>query len=95
MEKVWEGMLKNRILFLGSPIDEEKVNSLIVAMMLMNAIDPEAPIELYINSAGGNILDGLALYDAMQAIQAPIATYCVGCALSMAACILAANSALV
>ena len=92
MEEIWKESLKHRILFLGTPINESTVNSLILAMLLMNAADPGAPIELYINSAGGNILDGLALYDAMQAIRAPIATYCVGCALSMAACILAAGT---
>jgi ATP-dependent Clp protease protease subunit len=92
MDPLWEASLRHRILFLGTPIDEATVNSLIRAMLLMNAEDPSAPIEIYINSAGGNILDGLALYDAMQAIPAPIATYCVGCALSMAACLLAAGS---
>jgi ATP-dependent Clp protease protease subunit len=92
MDRILEESLKHRILFLGTPINESTVNTLILAMLLMNAADPSAPIELYINSAGGNILDGLALYDAMQAIRAPIATYCVGCALSMAACILAAGS---
>lgn len=90
--KIWEELLKHRILFLGTPINESSVNALILSMLMLNAADPGAPIELYINSGGGNILDGLALYDVMQAIQAPIATYCVGCALSMAACILAAGT---
>jgi ATP-dependent Clp protease protease subunit len=85
MDPLWEASLRHRILFLGTPIDEATVNSLIRALLLMNAEDPSAPIEIYINSAGGNILDGLALYNAMQAILASIASYSVGCALSMAA----------
>jgi ATP-dependent protease ClpP protease subunit len=58
MDPLWEASLRHRILFLGTPIDEATVNSLIRALLLMNAEDPSAPIEIYINSAGGNILDG-------------------------------------
>jgi len=87
-----ETLLKHRMLFLGSRIDEDTAHRVVAALFLLNAEDPTEPIEIYINSAGGSVLDGLAIYDAMQAVEAPVATYCIGCALSMGAVLLAAGT---
>ena len=85
-------LLAHRILFVGSGIDEEAARRLVTGLLGMNAANPSAPIELYINSAGGSVLDGLAIYDTMQLIRAPVATYCLGCAASMGAVLLAAGT---
>jgi ATP-dependent Clp protease protease subunit len=84
--------LKHRMVFIGTPIDEGTAQRVVAALLVLSAEDPAAPVDLYINSAGGNILDGLAIYDAIQAVQAPVATFCVGCALSMGAVLLAAGT---
>jgi ATP-dependent Clp protease protease subunit len=84
-------LAKQRILFVGSGINEEAAERLVAALLLLNAMDPASPIELYINSAGGNVVDGLAIYDTMQLIEAPVATYCLGCAASMGAVLLASG----
>jgi ATP-dependent Clp protease protease subunit len=86
------GLLEHRIVFVGSGIDEQVAHLVVSTMLLLDARDPAAPIELYINSAGGSVLDGLAIYDTMQLIRAPVATYCLGCAASMGAVLLAAGT---
>lgn len=85
-------LLNYRILFLSEPVTAAVANRLIAELLLLDAVNHEAPIDLYINSPGGNVLDGLAIIDTMQCIQAPVSTICVGQAASMAAWILAAGT---
>lgn len=85
-------LLRHRILFLSEPITAEVANRLIAQMLLLDADNYEAQIDLYINSPGGSVLDGLAIIDTMQCIRAPVSTVCVGQATSMAAWILAAGA---
>lgn len=85
-------LLRHRILFLSTPISAATVNPLIAELLLLNAEAPDKQIDLYINSPGGGVLDGLALIDTMQCIEAPVSTICIGQAASMAAWILAAGS---
>jgi ATP-dependent Clp protease protease subunit len=85
-------LLRHRILFLSEPITAEVANRLIAQMLLLDADNYEAQIDLYINSPGGSVLDGLAIIDTMQCIRAPVSTVCVGQAASMAAWILAAGA---
>ncbi|MCS7066589.1 MAG: ATP-dependent Clp protease proteolytic subunit [Fimbriimonadales bacterium] len=87
-----EALLRHRILFLSEPITAEVANRLIAQLLLLDADDHNAPVDLYINSPGGSVLDGLAVIDAMQCIQAPVSTICMGQAASMAAWILAAGA---
>lgn len=87
-----ETLLSNRILFLGGSINTEVANMIITQLLILDAQDPEARIDLYINSPGGSVNDGLAIIDTMHCIQAPLCTICVGSAMSMAAIILAAGS---
>ncbi|MDZ7337606.1 MAG: ATP-dependent Clp protease proteolytic subunit [candidate division KSB1 bacterium] len=85
-------LLSHRILFLSEPITAEVANRLIAQLLLLDADHHEAQVDLYINCPGGNVVDGLAIIDTMQCIQAPISTICVGQAASMAAWILAAGT---
>ena len=85
-------LLHHRILFLSAPISAASVNPIIAELLLLNAEAPGKQIDLYINSPGGSVLDGLALIDAMQCIEAPVSTICIGQAASMAAWVLAAGS---
>ena len=84
-------LLQHRILFLAGGVDSDTANRIVAQLLLLDAQDPEAQIDLYINSRGGNIGDGLAIIDAMTCIQAPVSTICIGQAMSMAARILAAG----
>jgi ATP-dependent Clp protease protease subunit len=85
-------LLNHRIVFLRGPIDSESANDMIQQMIFLNAKDPKDTIDLYINSPGGAVSDGLAIIDAMFCIKAPIRTICIGRACSMAAWILAAGT---
>jgi ATP-dependent Clp protease protease subunit len=85
-------LLHHRILFLSEPITAEVTNRLIAQLLLLDADDHQAQIDLYINCPGGSVLDGLAIIDGMHCIQAPVSTICVGQAASMAAWILAAGT---
>ena len=87
-----EALLRHRILFLSEPVNSISANRLIGQLLLLDADNPESPIDLYINSMGGTVLDGLAVIDTMQCIQAPVSTFCIGQAASMAAWILAAGT---
>jgi len=82
-------LLKNRIVFLGTPIDDTVANLIVAQLLFLAQDDPEREIQLYINSPGGSIDAGLAIYDTMHLIQPPVATLCVGIAASMAAWLLA------
>jgi ATP-dependent Clp protease protease subunit len=89
---IYSRLLRDRIVFLGSAIDDEVANLLIAQLLFLEAEDPEKDINLYINSAGGAVTAGLAVYDTMQYVRPDIATICLGQASSMAAWLLAAGA---
>jgi ATP-dependent Clp protease protease subunit len=84
-------LLQHRILFLCEPVSPESAGRLVTGLFLLDAVDRERPIDLYVNSPGGSVTDGMAVIDAMRGIAAPVRTVCVGLAASMAAWILAAG----
>jgi ATP-dependent Clp protease protease subunit len=88
---IYSRLLKDRIIFLGSAIDDFVANSIIAQLLFLEAEDPDKDIFLYINSPGGIITSGLAIYDTMQYIKAPVSTICIGQAASMGAVLLAAG----
>ncbi|MCS7305726.1 MAG: ATP-dependent Clp protease proteolytic subunit [Thermoguttaceae bacterium] len=87
-----EIFLNHRIIFLAEPVSTQVANRLIGELLLLDADNPKEPIDLYINSPGGAVTDGLAIIDTMQCIHAPVRTICVGQAASMGAWILAAGT---
>jgi len=89
---IYSRLLKDGIIFLGSPIDDQAANLVTAQLLFLEAEDPEKDINLYINSPGGSISAGLAIYDTMQFIKPDVATICVGQAASMAAVLLAAGA---
>lgn len=90
---IYSRLLQERIVFLGTPI-EDQVASLVVAQFLfLESQDPEKPITLYINSPGGSVTAGMAIYDTMQLIKPEVKTFCIGLAASMGAVLLAAGAA--
>jgi ATP-dependent Clp protease protease subunit len=89
---IYSLLLRNRIVFLGTPIDDTVANLIVAQMLYLAQEDPEREIQLYINSPGGSIDAGLAIYDTMHLIQPPVATVCVGIAASMAAWLLAGGA---
>ncbi len=89
---IYSRLLKDRIVFLQGPIDDNISNLIIAQMLFLQFDDPKADINLYINSPGGSVTAGLGIYDTMQFISCPVATYCIGQAASMAAVLLAAGS---
>lgn len=89
---IYSRLLKERIIFLGSPIDDDLANLVIAQMLFLEAEDPDKDITLYINSPGGMVTSGLAIYDTMQYIKPNIVTLCMGQASSMAALLLAAGT---
>ena len=89
---IYSRLLKERIVLLGSPIDDDAANLVIAQLLFLEAEDPEKPIQLYINSPGGSVTAGLAIYDTMQYVRPEIATLCIGQAASMAAWLLAAGA---
>ncbi len=84
-------LLRNRIVFLGTPIDDHIANLIVAQLLYLEQEDPDKEIRMYINSPGGVIYAGLAIYDTMQAVRCPVSTYCVGLAASMATVLLAAG----
>ncbi|HOQ09378.1 MAG TPA: ATP-dependent Clp endopeptidase proteolytic subunit ClpP [Syntrophomonadaceae bacterium] len=88
---IYSRLLKDRIIFLGSPIDDNVANLIIAQLLFLEAEDPDKDINLYINSPGGSISAGLAIYDTMQHIRPDVSTICVGLAASMGAFLLAAG----
>ncbi len=90
---IYSRLLKDRIIFIGSPIDDNVANLVIAQLIFLEAEDPEKDINLYINSPGGVVTSGLAIYDTMQFIKPAVATTCVGMAASMGALLLAAGEA--
>jgi ATP-dependent Clp protease protease subunit len=93
MYDVYSRLLKERIIFLGTPIDAEVANVVVAQLLLLDSQSTEQPINLFINSPGGEVYAGLAIYDTMQYIRAPVHTNCVGIAMSMASVILMAGEA--
>ncbi len=90
---IFSRLLKDRIIFIGTPIDDEISNLIIAQMLFLQSEDAEKDISIYINSPGGSVTAGLAIYDTMQFIRCDVATYCVGQAASMAAVLMAAGAA--
>jgi ATP-dependent Clp protease protease subunit len=89
---IYSRLLKDRIVFLGSAIDDNVANSIIAQFLFLQTEDPEKDIHLYINSPGGSVTSGLAIYDTMQYIKPNIAAYCIGQASSMGALLLCAGA---
>ncbi|ALS24378.1 MULTISPECIES: ATP-dependent Clp endopeptidase proteolytic subunit ClpP [Paenibacillus] len=89
---IYSRLLKDRIIFLGSPINDVVANSIIAQLLFLTASDPDKDIHLYINSPGGSITSGMAIYDTMQFIKPDVSTICVGLAASMGAFLLAAGA---
>lgn len=89
---IYSRLLKDRIIFLGNPIDDILANTVIAQLLFLQTDDPEKDIHIYINSPGGAVTSGLAIYDTMQYIKPDIATYCLGQAASMGALLLAAGA---
>ncbi len=89
---IYSRLLKDRIVFLGTPVNDVVANSIIAQLLFLAADDPEKDISLYINSPGGSITSGMAIYDTMQFIKPDVSTICVGMAASMGAFLLAAGA---
>lgn len=89
---IYSRLLKDRIIFLGTPIDDVVANTVIAQLLFLEADDPDKDIYLYINSPGGVVTAGLAIYDTMNYIKSPVSTICIGQAASMGALLLAAGS---
>lgn len=89
---IYSRLLKDRIIFIGDPIEDHMANLVIAQLLFLQAEDPEKDIQLYINSPGGSVSAGLAIYDTMQYVKPDVATTCMGLAASMAAILLAAGA---
>lgn len=88
---IYSRLLKERIIFLGGPIDDGVANTVIAQFLFLESQDPQKDVHFYINSPGGSVTAGLAIYDTMNHVKPDIATYCVGVAASMGATLLAAG----
>ncbi len=89
---IYSRLLKDNIIFIGSPIDDNLSNLVIAQLLYLEAEDPDKDISIYVNSPGGSVTAGLAIYDTMQFVRPDISTICIGQAASMAAILLAAGS---
>jgi ATP-dependent Clp protease protease subunit len=89
---IWSRLLRDRIVFLGTQVDEQSANLVIAQMLFLEGEDPDKPINLYINSPGGDMTAYFAIHDTMQFLHAPVSTLCVGQAASAAAVLLAAGT---
>lgn len=89
---IYSRLLKDRIIFLGTQVNDEISNSLVAQMLFLQSDDPKADIHMYINSPGGSITAGMAIYDTMQFVSCDVATYCIGQAASMGAVLLTAGA---
>jgi len=89
---IYSRLLKDRIVFIGTPIDDNVANLIIAQMLYLQSEEPAKDINLYINSPGGSVTSGLAIYDTIQFVKCDVTTYCVGQAASMAAVLLAAGT---
>ena len=89
---IYSRLLKDRIVFLGSSVNDEVANAIVAQLLFLQSDDPKADIHLYINSPGGSVSAGLAIYDTMQFVTCNVATYCIGQAASMGAVLLTAGT---
>ena len=89
---VYSRLLKDRIIFLGTQVNDEVANALVAQMLFLQSDDPKSDIHLYINSPGGSVSAGLAIYDTMNFVSCDVATYCIGQAASMGALLLTAGT---
>ena len=89
---IYSRLLKDRIIFLGGPVDDHTANLVVAQLLFLEAQDPDKDIHLYINSPGGSVTAGLAIYDTMQYIRCDVVTICVGQAASIAAVLLSAGT---
>jgi ATP-dependent Clp protease protease subunit len=89
---IYSRLLKDRIIFLGDAVEDNVANLIIAQLLFLESEDPEKDIQLYINSPGGVVTSGLAIYDTMQYLRAPVSTICIGQAASMASVLLAAGA---
>ena len=90
---IYSRLLKDRIVFLGTPVDDDVANVIIAQLLFLESEDPDKDINLYINSPGGSVTAGLAIYDTMQYVKPAVSTICMGQAASMGALLLAAGAA--
>ncbi|MDM9384278.1 ATP-dependent Clp endopeptidase proteolytic subunit ClpP [Chlorogloeopsis sp. ULAP01] len=90
---IYSRLLRERIIFLGTPIDDNVANSIVAQLLFLDAEDPEKDIQLYINSPGGSVTAGMAIYDTIQQIRPDVVTICFGLAASMGAFLLCAGTA--
>jgi ATP-dependent Clp protease protease subunit len=89
---IYSRLLKDRIVFLGTPIDDDVANVVIAQLLFLESEDPDKDIHVYINSPGGSVTSGLAIYDTMQYVKAPVSTICLGQAASMGAFLLSGGA---
>lgn len=89
---IYSRLMKERIIFIGSPIDDYVANGVIAQMLYLQMEDPKKDIHVYVNSPGGSVHDGMAIYDTMQFLKCDVVTYCIGKAASMGAVLLAAGT---
>lgn len=89
---IWSRLLKDRIVFIGTPINDDIANLIVAQLLFLESEDADKDINMYINSPGGSVTAGLAIYDCMQYIKAPVSTLCMGQAASMGAVLLAAGA---
>ena len=89
---IYSRLLKDRIIFLGSQVNDEVANAIVAQMLFLQSDDPKSDIHLYINSPGGSVTAGLAIYDTMQFVTCDVATYCIGQCASMGAVLLTAGA---
>jgi len=90
---IYSRLLKDRIVFLGTPVDDDVANVITAQLLFLESEDPDKEISLYINSPGGSVTAGLAIYDTMQYVKPPVSTICLGQAASMGAVLLAGGAA--
>jgi len=88
---IFSRLLMDRIVFLGTPIDDNVANIIVAQLLFLDAEDPDKDIYLYVNSPGGGVYAGLAIYDTLRHIRAPVSTFCIGMAASMGAILLSAG----
>ncbi len=89
---IYSRLLRERIIFLGTPVDDTVADSIVAQLLFLDAEDPEKDVQLYINSPGGSVTAGMAIYDTMQQIRPDVVTICFGLAASMGAFLLAAGA---
>ncbi|MFZ4627030.1 MAG: ATP-dependent Clp endopeptidase proteolytic subunit ClpP [Blastocatellia bacterium] len=89
---IYSRLLKDNIIFIGTPIDDTIANLVVAQMLFLESEDPDREISLYINSPGGSVTAGMAIYDTMQFVRCPVTTFCIGQCASMAAVLLAAGT---